>query len=193
VKKIKPTVLIGTSTHAGGFTEEVIKEMAKNVDRPIIFPLSNPTRLVEVDPSKANEWTNGKALLATGSPFPPAKMPSGKDYMIAECNNALIYPGIGFGAVLTESKTVSDSMIIAGAQALASLSPALKDPDAALLPDFEDAPAVNYEVSVAVAEHAIEEGLANVKWKKEEVREKLKERVWHPTYGTYQYDASGMK
>ncbi|KAG8975485.1 NAD-dependent malic enzyme, mitochondrial [Tulasnella sp. 425] len=193
VKKIHPTVLIGTSTHAGGFTEEIIKEMAKHVDRPIIFPLSNPTRLVEVDPSKANDWTAGKALLATGSPFPPAKMPSGKDYIIAECNNALIYPGIGFGAVLSESKTISDSMIIAGAQALASLSPALKDPDAALLPDFADAPHVNFEVAVAVAEHAIEEGIAGVKWKKEEVRERIKERTWHPIYGTYHYDPSGEK
>ena len=81
VRKVKPTVLIGCSTHAGGFTEEVIREMAKHVDRPVILPLSNPSRLVEVDPAKANDWTNGKALLATGSPFPPAKMPSGKDYM----------------------------------------------------------------------------------------------------------------
>jgi malate dehydrogenase (oxaloacetate-decarboxylating) len=81
VRKVKPTVLIGCSTHAGGFTEAVVREMAKNVERPIILPLSNPSRLVEVDPAKANEWTNGKALLATGSPFPPAKVPSGKDYM----------------------------------------------------------------------------------------------------------------
>jgi malate dehydrogenase (oxaloacetate-decarboxylating) len=81
VKKIKPTVLIGCSTHAGAFTEEVVREMAKGVDRPIIFPLSNPSRLVEVDPAKANDWTNGRALLATGSPFPPAKVPNGKDYM----------------------------------------------------------------------------------------------------------------
>ena len=81
VKKIKPTVLIGCSTHAGGFTEEIIREMGKSVDRPIILPLSNPSRLVEVDPAKANDWTNGKALLATGSPFPPAKMPDGRDYV----------------------------------------------------------------------------------------------------------------
>lgn len=80
VKKVKPTILIGCSTHAGGFTEEVVKTMAKGVDRPIIFPLSNPSKLVEVDPRDANEWTGGKALLATGSPFPPAKMPNGKDY-----------------------------------------------------------------------------------------------------------------
>ena len=81
VKRIKPTVLIGCSTHAGAFTEEVVKAMAEGTDRPIILPLSNPSRLVEVDPALANEWTHGKALLATGSPFPPAKMPSGKDYM----------------------------------------------------------------------------------------------------------------
>jgi malate dehydrogenase (oxaloacetate-decarboxylating) len=81
VKQVKPTVLIGTSTMAGAFTEEVVREMAKGTERPIILPLSNPSRLVEVDPAQANEWTKGKALLATGSPFPPAKMPNGKDYM----------------------------------------------------------------------------------------------------------------
>jgi malate dehydrogenase (oxaloacetate-decarboxylating) len=81
VKKVKPTVLIGCSTHAGGFTKEVVQAMAETCDRPIILPLSNPSRLVEVDPMDANEWTGGRALLATGSPFPPAKMPNGKDYM----------------------------------------------------------------------------------------------------------------
>ncbi|CDO77270.1 hypothetical protein BN946_scf184753.g20 [Trametes cinnabarina] len=88
VKKVKPTVLIGCSTHAGAFSEEVVREMAKGVDRPIIFPLSNPSRLVEVDPKDANDWTDGKALMATGSPFPPCQMPNGKFYDIAECNSA---------------------------------------------------------------------------------------------------------
>jgi malate dehydrogenase (oxaloacetate-decarboxylating) len=81
VKKIRPTVLIGCSTKAGAFTEEVVRAMKEHCDRPIIFPLSNPSKLVEVDPKHANDWTNGKALLATGSPFPPCKMPNGKDYM----------------------------------------------------------------------------------------------------------------
>ncbi|KAH9996489.1 hypothetical protein BJV77DRAFT_987325 [Russula vinacea] len=193
VKKARPTVLIGCSTHAGGFTEEVVREMAKNVDRPIILPLSNPSRLVEVDPAKANDWTNGKALLATGSPFPPAKMPDGRDYVIAECNNALIYPGLGFGAVLAKARSLSDSMILAGAQRLASLSPALKDPDEALLPDFADAPGVNFEVAVAVAEQAIAEGIAGVKWNDQEVRERAKEVQWLPIYGEYVYDADGDK
>ncbi|TFK56407.1 hypothetical protein OE88DRAFT_1669769 [Heliocybe sulcata] len=192
VKRAKPTILIGCSTRAGAFTEEVIREMAKGCDRPIILPLSNPSRLVEVDPEDANEWTGGKALLATGSPFPPAKNPNGKDYIIAECNNALIYPGLGFGAVISQARKISDSMIIAGTRRLASLSPALKDPDNALLPDMADAPQVNYEVSVAVAEQAIEEGIAGVNWKKEEVREKLKEKRWEPVYGTYVYDPEGQ-
>jgi malate dehydrogenase (oxaloacetate-decarboxylating) len=193
VKKARPTVLIGCSTHAGGFTEEVVREMAKNVDRPIILPLSNPSRLVEVDPAKANDWTNGKALLATGSPFPPAKMPDGRDYVIAECNNALIYPGLGFGAVLSKARSLSDSMILAGAQRLAALSPALKDPDEALLPDFADAPDVNFEVAVAVAEQAIAEGIAGVKWNDQEVRERAKVVQWLPIYGEYVYDENGEK
>ncbi|KAI0049798.1 hypothetical protein FA95DRAFT_1645931 [Auriscalpium vulgare] len=191
VKKVRPTVLIGTSTHPGAFTEDVIKEMAKGCDRPIILPLSNPSRLVEVDPALANEWTAGKALLATGSPFPPAKTPGGKDYIIAECNNALIYPGLGFGAILARSRILTDTMILAGTQRLASLSPALKDPDAALLPDFGDAPEVNFEVAVAVAEQAIKEGSADVDWDDKTVREKAREMQWLPIYGEYVYDKDG--
>ncbi|KAH9969119.1 hypothetical protein BC827DRAFT_1167878 [Russula dissimulans] len=193
VKKTRPTVLIGCSTHAGAFTQEVVQEMAKGVDRPIILPLSNPSRLAEVDPAKANGWTNGKALLATGSPFPPAKMPNGKDYIIAECNNALIYPGLGLGAVLTKARSLSNSMILAGAQRLASLSPALKDPDDSLLPDFADAAAVNFEVAVAVAEQAISEGIVDVKWDDQEVRERAKGLQWLPIYGEYVYDEDGEK
>ncbi|KAH9056933.1 hypothetical protein EDB87DRAFT_1633350 [Lactarius vividus] len=193
VRKVKPTVLIGCSTHAGAFTEDVVREMAKHVDRPIILPLSNPSRLVEVDPAKANDWTNGKALLATGSPFPPAKVPSGKDYIIAECNNALLYPGLGFGAVLAKARLLSDSMILAGAKRLASLSPALKDPDDALLPDFADAPSVNFEIAIAVAEQAIAEGIANVDWGDQEVRENAKKMQWLPVYVEYVYDENGEK
>ncbi|EIN14284.1 hypothetical protein PUNSTDRAFT_117823 [Punctularia strigosozonata HHB-11173 SS5] len=200
VKHIKPTVLIGTSTRGGAFTEQVIKEMAKGCDRPIIFPLSNPSKLVEVDPKDANDWTAGKALLATGSPFPPAKMPNGKDYVIAECNNALIYPGLGFGAIISKSRIVSDTMIIAGARRLASLSPALKDPDDALLPDFGDSPQVNYEVACAVAHRALIEGNAEVEWRTgadskdmvDVVRQKVKEAIWEPIYGKYEYDPQGQ-
>ncbi|KAI0082122.1 hypothetical protein K474DRAFT_1611883 [Panus rudis PR-1116 ss-1] len=191
VKRVKPTVLIGCSTQAGAFTEEIVKEMAKGTERPIILPLSNPSRLHEVKPQDANDWTEGKALIATGSPFPPCKQPNGKEYIVAECNNALIYPGLGFGAVLAQSRTLTDTMIIAGTQRLASLSPALKDPDNALLPDFGDSPEINLEVAIAVAEQAIEEGSAGVSWKKEEVRENAKNKQWKAIYGKYQYDPEG--
>jgi malate dehydrogenase (oxaloacetate-decarboxylating) len=89
VKAVKPTVLIGCSTHAGAFGEDVLRAMHAGCKRPIVFPLSNPSKLVEVDPKDANEWTEGQALLATGSPFPPCKMPNGKDYIVAECNSEL--------------------------------------------------------------------------------------------------------
>ncbi|KAH9854406.1 hypothetical protein C2E23DRAFT_726508 [Lenzites betulinus] len=191
VRKVRPTVLIGCSTRAGAFSEAVVRAMAQGTERPIILPLSNPSRLHEVTPQDANDWTAGKALLATGSPFPPCKLPNGKEYVVAECNNALIYPGLGLGAVLAQARTMTDTMIIAGARRLASLAPALGDPDDALLPDFGDAPAVNYEVAVAVVEQAIAEGSAGVGWATDEVRARVQEAQWKPLYGTYVYDPEG--
>ncbi|KAH8117926.1 hypothetical protein DFH11DRAFT_1571478 [Phellopilus nigrolimitatus] len=194
VRAVHPTVLIGTSTRGGAFTEDVVRTMATHVERPIIFPLSNPSRLCEVHPHEANEWTDGRALIATGSPFPNAKMPNGKEYVIAECNNALIYPGLGLGAIVSRARALSDKMIIAGAQRLAALSPALRDPDNALLPDFAESPSVNFEVAVAVAQAAIAEGLAGPEekdWGVEEVREKVRERAWRPVYGEFVYDEDG--
>ncbi|KAH9923681.1 uncharacterized protein B0H18DRAFT_878510 [Fomitopsis serialis] len=194
VRHVKPTVIVGCSTRGGAFTEDVIREMAKGTDRPIIFPLSNPSRLAEVDPTDANVWTDGKALMASGSPFPPCHNPrGGKDYIVAECNNALIYPGLGYGAMITQARSLSDSMIIAGARRLASLSPALSDPDNALLPDFTDAREVNTQVAVAVAEQAIEEGLADVPWKKNEVHERIVSGMWQPVYADFEYDLNGLK
>lgn len=105
--------------------------------------------------------------------------------------DALIYPGLGFGAVLAKARSLSDSMILAGAQRLASLSPALKDPDDALLPDFADAAEVSFEVAVAVAEQAISEGIAGVEWNEQEVRERAKGLQWLPIYGEYVYDKKG--
>ncbi|KAG2153594.1 uncharacterized protein EDB93DRAFT_1135648 [Suillus bovinus] len=193
VRKVRPTVLIGCSTKGGAFTEHVVREMKKGCERPIILPLSNPSHLVEVDPKDANDWTEGMALLATGSPFPPAKMPNGKDYVIAECNNALIYPGLGLGSMLSQSRRMTDGMIIAGARRLASLSPALKDPDSGLLPDFQDGPAANLEVAIAVAEQAFDEGIQGVSWSREEVRTKAEDKQWKPVYGVYEYDEQGAK
>jgi malate dehydrogenase (oxaloacetate-decarboxylating) len=120
---------------------------------------------------------------------PPTLLDRLADYFFFA--DALIYPGLGFGAVLAQSRELTDTMIIAGARRLASLSPALKDPDDSLLPDFGEAPDVNLEVAVAVAEQAIEEGRAGVDWKKEEVRERAVERRWEPFYGNYEYDPQG--
>jgi malate dehydrogenase (oxaloacetate-decarboxylating) len=106
-------------------------------------------------------------------------------------SDALIYPGLGFGAMCTQSRKVTDEMIITAAKRLASLSPALADPDEALLPDFADAPSVNFEIAVAVAEHSIEEGVAGVNWTVEEARAKVKEMRWQPVYGRYVYDVNG--
>jgi len=193
VKKVKPTVLIGTSTHGGAFTKEVVTAMSESVDRPIIFPLSNPSRLVEVDPKDANDWSGERGLLATGSPFPAVKMKNGKQYQIAECNNALIYPGLGYGSMISKARQMSNTMIVAGTQALAKLSPALRDPDLALLPDFEDARTANTEVAVAVATQAIKEGLADVEWGIDEVRKKVEEQMWVPEYEEYVWDSDGEK
>ncbi|TFL06619.1 hypothetical protein BDV98DRAFT_540974 [Pterulicium gracile] len=191
VKKVKPTVLVGCSTQAGAFTEEVVKAMYAECERPIILPLSNPSKLVEVSPEDANKWTEGNALIATGSPFPPVKKPNGEEYIVAECNNALIYPGLGFGAMVAMSRTVTDTMIIAGARKLASLAPALEDPHGALLPPFENAFKINTEVAIAVAQQAIEEGKARVDWSKEDAEDKVESCQWQPFYGTYVYDEAG--
>ena len=107
--------------------------------------------------------------------------------------DALIYPGLGFGAVLAKARSLSDSMILAGAQRLASLSPALQNADDALLPDFAEAPGVNFEIAVAVAEQAIAEGISNVEWNDQEVRERAKELQWLPIYGEYVYDKNGER
>ncbi|KXN85994.1 NAD-dependent malic enzyme, mitochondrial [Leucoagaricus sp. SymC.cos] len=206
VKKIKPTVLIGCSTAAGAFTQEVIQAMVDGgCERPIVFPLSNPSRLVEAKPEDIMKWTKGKALVATGSPFPPVKMKVDeveKEFTIAECNNALIYPGLGFGAVLAKAKEITDEMIVAGAHRLAELSPAIQTQKEtssgdyegeALLPDFAAAPKINFEIGVAVAEQVIRERNSDVAktMKVEEVRDKAKEKVWVPLYADYEYDPKG--
>ncbi|KAF8167155.1 hypothetical protein B0H34DRAFT_779044 [Crassisporium funariophilum] len=219
VKEAKPTVLIGCSTASGAFTKEVVEAMMSGLDegaRPIIMPLSNPSRLAEAKPVDLLQWTNGRALVATGSPFGTVQMKvDGKDkeFVIAECNNALIYPGLGFGAILSQSRCVSDTMLLEGAKRLASLSPAIsnvnssKDSEGyyeyngeALLPDFDLAPGVNFEVAVSVAAQAIIEGTANSGAGNKDVRERIftevkeraKERVWVPIYPEYVYDENGL-
>ncbi|GAA6015636.1 hypothetical protein JCM10207_008154 [Rhodosporidiobolus poonsookiae] len=182
VKQAKPTVLIGCSTMSGAFNEELVREMMKHVERPIIFPLSNPTKLAEADPSDLNEWTGGKALMATGSPFPPVKNPNGKEHKVAEANNALIYPGFGLGVIVSRASRLTDGMITAGVAALAKLAPALDDADESLLPALHDLRHVSVKVAVAVANAAREEGVSQVQREEPFTEDDCRNEQWDPVY-----------
>lgn len=184
VSHVRPHVLIGTSTKPKAFDEKTIREMAKHVQRPIVFPLSNPTRLHEAQPEDLIRWTDGKALVATGSPFPPVEY-GGKTFEIAECNNSTCFPGIGLGAILSRSRLVSNKMLVAAVEALKAKSPALKDATCALLPDVEDVREVSVEIAARVIQCAVEEGLAQEKGipdDEEQLREWIRAQMWDAVY-----------
>lgn len=184
VQQIKPHVLIGTSTKPKAFTEEIIREMAKHVERPIIFPLSNPTRLHEAKPQDLYEWTDGKALIATGSPFPPVKY-GGVEYEIAECNNSTCFPGIGLGAVLSRSRLVCKKMLVAAAEALKAQSPAMTDPKKPLLPDVENVRNISVDIAAAVIKCSVAEGLSQreaIPSGDNERKQWIREQMWEADY-----------
>ncbi|PWY89204.1 hypothetical protein BO70DRAFT_331081 [Aspergillus heteromorphus CBS 117.55] len=183
VKKVQPHVLIGTSTKPGAFTQEVITEMAKHVDQPIVFPLSNPTRLHEAQPQDINTWTEGRALIATGSPFPAVEY-NGVTKEIAECNNSTAFPGIGLGAVLSRTRLLSKKMIVAASKALAAQAPALKDDTKPLLADVEDVRELSVNVAKAAIQAAVEEGLAQEEGipGEEDLEEWIRVQMWEPRY-----------
>ncbi|CAI7633896.1 unnamed protein product [Penicillium glandicola] len=190
VKKVHPHVLIGTSTKPGSFTDDIVREMAKNVEQPIIFPLSNPTRLHEAKPADLYKWTEGRALVATGSPFPPVTH-NGKEYDIAECNNSTCFPGIGLGAVLSQCRLVSKKMLVAAVEALKARSPALKDSDKPLLPDVEDVREISVDIAAAVISCAVEEGLAQaegIPTTDSELREWIQIQMWEAEYRPLVYE-----
>ncbi|KAH8734645.1 hypothetical protein BGZ61DRAFT_341908 [Ilyonectria robusta] len=190
IETIKPNVLIGTSTVPGAFTESIVKAMAKNTPRPIILPLSNPTRLHEAKPADLLAWTDGKALVATGSPFDPVTGPwgeSGADVTIdiAECNNSVVFPGIGLGCVLARVAHLTDRMLVAAVEGLAALSPALTDSTAPLLPDVSSVRDVSVRIARNVIQTAIEEGEAmeeDIPSSEEELEEWIREQMWNPVY-----------
>lgn len=158
VKNAKPTILIGTSTVGGAFDQQVVEEMMRYCERPIIFPLSNPTSRAEATPADLIEWTDGAALVATGSPFDPVDHKDVR-YYIAQSNNALMFPGIGLGVTACKATRVTDGMITAGAEALASLSNGYR-PGASLLPNINQLRPVSAHVALAVAKAAEAEGVA---------------------------------
>ncbi|KAH7066057.1 hypothetical protein BKA63DRAFT_523695 [Paraphoma chrysanthemicola] len=184
VKEVKPHVLIGTSTKPGAFSEDVVREMAKHVERPAIFPLSNPTRLHEAKPQDLYDWTEGKVLVATGSPFPPVKH-NGKEYDIAECNNSVTFPGIGLGAVLSRTRLMTPAMLVAAVQALASEAPVLKGSGAGLLPDVEDVREISVKIARNVIKQSIKDGLAQEKdipSDEKDLEEWIREQMWNAEY-----------
>jgi malate dehydrogenase (oxaloacetate-decarboxylating) len=178
VAKVRPTMLIGTSTQAGAFTESLVRDMAAHTDRPIIMPLSNPTSKAEALPADVLAWTGGRALVATGSPFAPVEL-DGVTYRIAQANNALVFPGLGLGVTVARASRISDGMIAAAADAVARLSDAGR-PGAPLLPPVSDLRPVSAAVAIAVAEAAVAEGLAQVPV--ENPIQQVHEAMWRPDY-----------
>jgi malate dehydrogenase (oxaloacetate-decarboxylating) len=179
VRRVHPTILIGTSTRTNAFTEEVVKEMAAHVDRPIILPMSNPTHLCERAPADLIRWTGGRALVATGSPFDPVTH-EGVTYMIGQANNALVFPGLGLGAIVTRATVITDGMIFAAARALADLVDPTT-PGASLLPPIEDLRSTSVAVAVAVAEAARRDGVARAPLDGN-LESQVREAAWTPTY-----------
>jgi malate dehydrogenase (oxaloacetate-decarboxylating) len=178
VERTRPTMLIGTSTQPGAFTEAIITQMAAHVARPVIMPLSNPTSHAEARPGDLISWTGGRALIATGSPFEPVVY-QGVSYQIAQANNALIFPGLGLGVTVARARRVSDGMLVAAADALAGLSDA-GAPGAGVLPSVTSLRATSAAVAAAVARAADSEGLAGVRLA-DPVRQ-VREAMWEPDY-----------
>ena len=201
IKEVKPHVLIGTSTVPGAFTEEVVREMAKHVERPVIFPLSNPTKLHEAKPQDLYDWTDGKVLTATGSPFPPVKH-NGKEYEVckshlppsppqkltsptAECNNSVTFPGIGLGAILSRTRLLPPSLLVAAVKALASTAPTVKGTGAALLPDVTEVREVSVQIAKNVIKAAVTENLnqeQDIPKDDQDLEEWIRDQMWDARY-----------
>ncbi|PYD97984.1 NAD-dependent malic enzyme [Bacillus cereus] len=180
VKHVKPTILIGTSTVAGAFKEEIIKEMASHVERPIILPMSNPTSLAEAKPADLIEWTEGRALVATGSPFEPVTY-NGVTYVIGQSNNALIFPGLGLGTIVVRASVMTDGMFAAAAEAVASMVDT-SQPGAPILPEVEELRNISEMVAIEVAKVAVAEGVARENLSDNDIKIAVKEAIWEPEY-----------
>jgi malate dehydrogenase (oxaloacetate-decarboxylating) len=184
VRNAKVTILVGVSAQTGAFTEEIVREMASHTERPIIFPLSNPTSKSEATPADLLRWTEGRVLVGTGSPYDSVEV-NGKQVRISQVNNSFIFPGLALGILVSRSTRVSDAMIMASAKALASLSPTHADPSAPLLPPIADCRKVSLVVAEAVAKQAMADGTAYL-MDDATLHECLHEYVWDPVYQPYQ-------
>ncbi|MDX7988269.1 NAD-dependent malic enzyme [Xenorhabdus sp. 12] len=183
VRNAKPTVLIGVSGQSGLFTEEIIREMHAHCERPIVMPLSNPTSRVEARPEDIIKWTDGKALVATGSPFAPVKYKD-QEYPIAQCNNSYIFPGIGLGVIASGAKRVTDDMLMASSRALADCSPLAQTGSGPLLPPIDDIQDVSRKIAKEVAKKAQIQGVAIVT-SEDALDEAIERNFWKPEYRVY--------
>ncbi len=187
VKNAKPTVLIGVSGAPGLFSKEVIQAMHNSCERPIIFPLSNPTSRVEATPNDIIRWTDGAALVATGSPFSPV-IHNGNKFEIAQCNNSYIFPGIGLGVLAVSASRVTDEMLMESSRALAECSPLALQGYGALLPPLEEIHMVSKKIAFAVGKKAIEQGVA-LEITDEALEQSINHHFWQPVYRRYRRTA----
>jgi len=178
VANVHPTIIVGTSTVGGAFTEAIVRDMAASVERPLIFPLSNPTERIEATPGDVIRWTDGRGLVGTGTPWAPVTY-KGITYAIGQANNALVYPGIGLGTTVTRASHVTDGMLLAAAEAVAGLADTHK-PGAGVLPEVSNLRATSATVAVAVARQAMADGVALVELA--DPVEAVQEAMWHATY-----------
>ncbi len=180
VRNAKPTVLVGATGQPGAFPESVIRDMASHVERPVIFPLSNPTSRAEATPADLLAWTDGRALIATGSPFEPVEF-KGQTHTIAQCNNSYIFPAMGLGILAVSAERVTDNMFMAAAKALKECSPALSDRCASLLPPLHTIRDAARRIGAAVAKQAQLDGVADARSDKE-LEDCIAQTMWTPDY-----------
>jgi malate dehydrogenase (oxaloacetate-decarboxylating) len=183
VANARPTVLIGTSGQAHAFHEAVVRAMADRVRRPVILLLSNPTERAEATPQQLFAWTEGHAVIGTGSPFPPI-IRNGRPFRVDQTNNAYVYPGIGLGAIVAKARRISDGMFLAAARTIATMSPAKRDPQANLLPPLVQSRALSFHVAIAVAKQAQADGVADAV-SDETLVAAVKAKMWEPLYANY--------
>ena len=183
VKRVRPTILIGAAAQPQAFNEAVVREMARHVTRPMILPLSNPTSKCEALPVDLINWTEGRALIATGSPFDDVEY-QGRKIRIGQCNNAYIFPGVGLGVIAAQARRVTDAMFIAAARTLSELAPVRRDPSLALVPQLREVREVAQRVAVAVAVQAQRDGVADELPDDELVR-RIDATMWTPDYLPY--------
>lgn len=178
IGRINATILIGLSTVQSAFSEPVVREMARKVERPITFPLSNPNSRSEANAEDLIRWTDGRALVASGSPFAPVSF-GGRKIPMAQCNNIYIFPAMGLGVVASNARRGTESMMLAAARTLAANSPALKDPSASLLPPLTELRRVAAEIAFAVGMEAQKNGVAP-ELTEDELRRRVLETQWTP-------------